>query len=197
MTAKRLLAVLLSLGLALPAIADVHVITRTNTSGQTVTSAVTPGVTTVTGCTNEVLYGDASDLVGCEGALAYDAGDGVERDPAEAVVWFRKAAELAFTPSQVNLGVIYATGRGAPQDFVEAATWFRKAAEHGVAVVAQERAGGRDLGRMPVQIFEMGRAMGRAQSALARLVEAIEHVVHGRAPSLDPPRACPPARPRS
>src|SRR6185295_7354043 len=33
----------------------------------------TPGVSTVTGCTNSVLYGDASAVLNCESALSYNA----------------------------------------------------------------------------------------------------------------------------
>jgi len=121
MTAKRLLAVLLSLGLALPAIADVHVITRTNTSGQTVTSAVTPGVTTVTGCTNEVLYGDASDLVGCEGALAYDAGTNTLTSSGTAALATVTATSVTATAAVQGATVVGTTSVSTPSAIVTGA----------------------------------------------------------------------------
>ena len=54
---------------------------------------------------------------------------------AEAVRWYRLAAERGFGPSCVNLGRIYYLGEGGiRQDWTEAAKWFRKAAEAGEAV---------------------------------------------------------------
>lgn len=54
---------------------------------------------------------------------------GVAKDEAEAVKWFRKAAEQNYAPAQHNLGVCYANGEGVAKDYVEAVKWYRKAAE--------------------------------------------------------------------
>src|ERR1035441_8676428 len=54
---------------------------------------------------------------------------GVLKDEAEAVRWYRKAAEQGVAYAQSDLGVMYATGRGVPKDEAEAARWYRKAAE--------------------------------------------------------------------
>jgi TPR repeat protein len=54
--------------------------------------------------------------------VMYANGRGVPQDYAEAVSWFRKAAEQG-----------HASGRGVPQDYAEAVSWFRKAAEQGHA----------------------------------------------------------------
>jgi TPR repeat protein len=62
----------------------------------------------------------------------YERGNGVARDYAEAVNWYRGAAEKGFPPAQSNLGVDYENGRGVPQDYAEAANWYRKAAEQGL-----------------------------------------------------------------
>ncbi len=72
---------------------------------------------------------------------AYAKGEGVTRDPREAMRWLRKAAEQGLAKAQSTLG--YAHGYGpvyrqfAPgsidRDDREAVRWFRKAAEQGHA----------------------------------------------------------------
>ena len=46
----------------------------------------------------------------------YDTGVGVAQDAAEAVRWFRLAAEQGDALAQFDLGVMYATGGGVLQD---------------------------------------------------------------------------------
>ena len=53
----------------------------------------------------------------------YDQGYGVPQDYAEAMKWFRKAAEQGDADAQYNLGVMHAQGYGVPQDFVLAHMW--------------------------------------------------------------------------
>lgn len=65
--------------------------------------------------------------------LMYDTGQGVPRDDATAVEWYRKAAERGYAVAQSNLGFMYDTGQGVPQDDATAVEWFRKAAEQGDA----------------------------------------------------------------
>ena len=59
---------------------------------------------------------------------------GIERDPAQAIPWLRKAAEQKHVKAQSMLGVIYDVGRGTAADLVEAVRWYRAAAEQGDAV---------------------------------------------------------------
>ena len=66
------------------------------------------------------------------GRLLY-AGKGVAKDQAEAVKWFRKAAEQNYAQAQYNLGVCYTHGEGVAKDPVEAVKWYRKAAEQNLA----------------------------------------------------------------
>jgi tetratricopeptide (TPR) repeat protein len=54
-------------------------------------------------------------------------------DYAEAVKWYRKAAEQGVADAQCYLGCMYDIGRGVKQDYAEAVKWYRKAAEQGVA----------------------------------------------------------------
>ena len=63
----------------------------------------------------------------------YQYGKGVPQDDAEAVKWYRKAAEQGYADAQYNLGLIYDNGQGVPQDYAEAVKWYRKAAEQGNA----------------------------------------------------------------
>lgn len=64
----------------------------------------------------------------------YYAGEGVERDPGEAVAWYRRAAAQGNRDAQYNLGVAYAYGEGVAMDKTEAIRWYRRAAEGGSAV---------------------------------------------------------------
>lgn len=64
------------------------------------------------------------------GAL-YQSGSSVNRDDAEALKWFLKAAEQGDMEAQFGLGVMYANGFGTKQDYAAAARWFKKAAAQG------------------------------------------------------------------
>jgi TPR repeat protein len=63
--------------------------------------------------------------------ISYAKGEGLPKDPAEAVKWCRKAAEQGYAKAQFNLGVCYSSGLGVPKDAAEAVKWYRKAAEQG------------------------------------------------------------------
>jgi S1-C subfamily serine protease len=56
-----------------------------------------------------------------------------DKKAAEAVKWFRKAAEQGNADAQNKLGCCYAEGRGLKKEPVEAAKWYRRAAEQGNA----------------------------------------------------------------
>ncbi len=63
----------------------------------------------------------------------YFHGSGVVKDEAEAVRWWRKAAEKGDATAQHGIGSSYANGHGVPKDEAEAVRWWRKAAEQGEA----------------------------------------------------------------
>jgi TPR repeat protein len=63
----------------------------------------------------------------------YANGEGVAQDFAEALKWYRRAADQGDDAAQFNLGAMYANGQGVAQDFAEALKWFRQAAEQGLA----------------------------------------------------------------
>jgi TPR repeat protein len=60
-------------------------------------------------------------------------GLGVEQDYAEAVKWFRHAADQEHADAQFSLGYAYFGGNGVDQDYAEAVKWYRMAAEQGAA----------------------------------------------------------------
>ncbi len=65
-----------------------------------------------------------------EFGVAFDFGKlGVGKDYAEAVKWFRKAAEQNNAAAQDNLGQCYTAGEGVVQDYAEAVKWYQKAAD--------------------------------------------------------------------
>jgi hypothetical protein len=70
--------------------------------------------------------GDALSQV--EMGIAYAEGNGVQQDHAEAVTWYRKAAESGLGLAQYNLAHAYLAGQGVPQDAQQALSWFSKAA---------------------------------------------------------------------
>lgn len=69
---------------------------------------------------------------------AYEIGEGVQRDYAKALEWFRRTLEPSLPPfpeakarAETKIGIMYDGGQGVPQDFSEAAKWYRKASEDG------------------------------------------------------------------
>ena len=75
----------------------------------------------------------------CSGAMCADAqyrlgymygtGQGVPKDDATAVSWYRKAAGQGHARAQYNLGAAYANGTGVIQNKETAAEWFFKAGQ--------------------------------------------------------------------
>ena len=61
----------------------------------------------------------------------FEQGQVVEQDFAEAVKWYRLAADQELSDAQSNLGLCYQTGRGVKQNTQEAVKWFIKAARQG------------------------------------------------------------------
>ena len=70
--------------------------------------------------------------------LRYSEGKGVAKDPAQALAWWRKAAEQSNSEAQYRLGAIYDNRYsdivyGVTKDTAQAISWYRKAAEQGLA----------------------------------------------------------------
>ncbi|MGA2228825.1 MAG: tetratricopeptide repeat protein [Syntrophobacteraceae bacterium] len=63
----------------------------------------------------------------------YDRGQGVPEDHAEAMRWYRKAANQGLPQAEFNLGLMYAKGQAVAKDNAEALKWLRKSGEQGYA----------------------------------------------------------------
>ena len=63
--------------------------------------------------------------------MMYHKGDGLPKDYAKAVKWYRLAAAQGEANAQNNLGIMYAKGEGVPKDDVESANFYRLSAEQG------------------------------------------------------------------
>jgi TPR repeat protein len=67
-------------------------------------------------------------------AIAFDWGRGGEaQDFAQAMTWYRKAADQGNAWAQNSVGALYHNGQGVKQDYAQAMTWYRKAADQGDA----------------------------------------------------------------
>ena len=67
----------------------------------------------------------------------YEEGIGVPQDYAEALHWYRKAAEQGDANAQINLGFMYNNGRGVPQNLVQAYMWYKLSADQGNEMALQ------------------------------------------------------------
>ena len=105
----------------------------------------------------------------------YALGRGVPQDDAEAVKWYRKAADQGDAIAQHNLGVMYSDGLGVPQDYAEAVKWYREAADQGEAA-AQVNLGvmyaiGQGMPQDPVQAhmwFNLAASQGDEDAVKGR-----------------------------
>ena len=90
----------------------------------------------------------------------YASGRGILEDDAEAVRWYRLAADQGHGVAQGGLGFMYANGRGVPQDYVVAHMWYNLAGaqsssdERDILVKAQDALGAE---MTPEQIAEAQR----------------------------------------
>jgi len=70
-------------------------------------------------------YAQAAQLLGA----AYQQGQGVAQDLAQAVRWYRIAGEAGEVDALYNLGTLHERTRGSTGDAQEALRWFRRAAD--------------------------------------------------------------------
>ena len=61
----------------------------------------------------------------------YEFGEGVPENDAEAVKWYRKAADQGYAKALYNLGVMYYNGDGVPENHVRAYVWLSMAKTQG------------------------------------------------------------------
>ena len=77
---------------------------------------------------NEVERGDPSAEFWL--GAAYERGDGIEQDFAQARRWLEESARQGNADAQNLLGRMYEDAEGVPQDYRQAANWYRAACEH-------------------------------------------------------------------
>jgi TPR repeat protein len=73
--------------------------------------------------------GDAGAMVNL--GFAYERGNGVPQDLAEARKWYEKAATAGNAYGMRNLGILYRDGSGVAKDSAQARKWFEKAVAAG------------------------------------------------------------------
>ena len=91
-------------------------------------------------------------------------GQGVPQDYAEAVKWYRKAAEQGNNDGQGNLGWVYLNGHGVPQDFVTAYMWLSLSAAQGNKNARIKR----DLAAQRMTPAQIAKAQKMAREWLAK-----------------------------
>ena len=69
----------------------------------------------------------------------YANGEGVPQNDAEAVKWYRKAAEQGDAEAQANLGFMYDNGKGVPQNDVQAYAWLSISVAQGFTEATETR----------------------------------------------------------
>lgn len=65
--------------------------------------------------------------------VMYDYGQGVAKNPEEAMNWYIKAAKQGIPVVQHDVGVKYFQGMGVPQSYEKAAYWWEQSANAGLA----------------------------------------------------------------
>jgi hypothetical protein len=105
-------------------------VTKTPTPETAVSQAATPQV-------ESTPINSSTPAISSENAAAeadkYYYGQGVARDYAKALEWYRKAADQGYADGEDSLGYMYYHGLGVTQDYAEALKWCRKAADQGNA----------------------------------------------------------------
>ncbi|MCE2485665.1 MAG: sel1 repeat family protein [Desulfurellaceae bacterium] len=112
-------------------------------------------------CLNMSLSADTR-FAACRAAAESGGGDarrnlGSPQDYAEAVEWFRRAAEQGDTSAQLNLGSMYFRGEGVPQDYTMAHMWYNLAGTGVGGEYARELRDNVAAQMTPVQIAEAQR----------------------------------------
>jgi len=106
-------------------------------------------------------------------------GWGLQRNPAEALTWYRKAADQGLAVAQHFIGLAHVNGDGARLDDAEGARWFARAAAQGFAqaqyMIGLMTLDGRGVPKNSVQgyAFMVMAGRGGVRSA-ARIVQNVK-----------------------
>src|SRR5262245_32608487 len=118
---RTALAIVLAIGIAVPAHADFDSAVATYRAGNASKAFTEFLALAEKGDRNaEVMVGNM-----------YLEGTGVERDVARAAQWFQKAAAAGHSYAQYALGLLYMTGQGVGKDQARGISWLEKAAQQG------------------------------------------------------------------
>lgn len=110
--------------------------------------------------------------------VAYDLGQGMRQDTAQACRWYRRAGEQGLVLGQFNTAIMYDAGRCGPRDAKAAAEWYGRAAASGYARaeynLAQMYATGDGVPRNPAQAAVWyGEAARHGVTAAADALRAV------------------------
>ena len=141
---------LLSLGVALTALAIVSALTGEVARAQSASSTATEADVAAEGafqrCMPAYNAGDNLKLAACARELAdkgnafaqfmlglfYVNGEGgLAPDPKQGAAWLRKSADQGYPAAEYNLGALYWHGKGVPRDLHLSNVWMQKAADSG------------------------------------------------------------------
>ncbi len=86
--------------------------------------------------------------------VRYRLGEGVEKDPKQAVEWYRKAAHSGYADAMFNLGTCYFNGDGVDIDDSMAFAYFLAAEEYGSSPATDA------VARMQTQLNKLQLAQG-------------------------------------
>ena len=95
--------------------------------------------------------------------LMYVKGWGIPQDDAEAVRWYRLAADQSHADAQYNLGVRYANGEGVPQDDLQAHMWFNLTASRSTGENRESAVSARDRARARMTAEQIAEAQRLAR----------------------------------
>lgn len=100
---------------------------------QTPSSAIMPEKTNggITELSRKAVAGDTRAQL--QLGIAFEFGQGVDKNIEEAMHWYRIAADRGDPEAQTNLGYLYETGSTGPENPAEAAKWYLRAAVSGFA----------------------------------------------------------------
>lgn len=116
----------------------------------------------------------------------YDRGDGVERDPIRARLYYEIATQKNFAPAMVNLAALYETGAGVAQNPAKAYELYQQAADLADALAINKMGELTEKGYGVVQnpksaraLYEKSAGMGNPE-AMVNLARCFANGIGGR-----------------
>jgi len=127
--------------------------------------AATPAIASVRDANRWAVLARSSDPDVRHG-LELDRGDNARQAPAQAVTWYRRAAQRGVPAGEWALGDMYWNGRGVPRDYAQAAALFESAAALNFARAQEALGEAYDYGRgKPMDHLRAGALYRQAADA--------------------------------